>query len=177
MRSASAEFQLLVNGKERRVSTEADTPLLWVLRDQLGLRGTKYGCGRGLCGACTVQLEGAAVRSCQLPVAMVVGRAVTTIEGLQGKLADELRQAWIRHNVPQCGYCQAGQLMSAESLLSRNAGLTRTEIVAALHGNLCRCGTYPRIIAAVSEVAATSEAAAPTSGAGEKPDQSERPAR
>ncbi len=146
--------KLTVNGQVRTVDIESDTPLLWVLRDELDLKGTKFGCGAGLCGACTVHLDGQPVRSCSTPVELAEGRSVTTIEGLgsQDKL-HALQQAWIDHGVPQCGYCQSGQIMSAAHLLAQNASPSRDEIVASLSGNLCRCGTYSRIIAAVESVA------------------------
>lgn len=145
---------LTVNGEHRSLDIEEDTPLLWVLRDELGLKGTKFGCGVGLCGACTVHLDGQPVRSCSTPVSLAAGRKVTTIEGLGG--GDELhslQQAWIDHGVPQCGYCQSGQIMSAAHLLATHPFPNRNDIVAAMTGNLCRCGTYNRIIDAVESVA------------------------
>ncbi|KAA1173701.1 (2Fe-2S)-binding protein [Marinobacter salinexigens] len=144
---------LRVNGEDYTLEVEGDTPLLWVLRDEVGLKGTKFGCGAGLCGACTVHLNGAPVRSCSTPVDMAAGSEVTTIEGLgqPGKL-HELQQAWVDHGVPQCGYCQSGQIMSAAHLLQTNPAPTRDEIVAAMTGNICRCGTYSRIVAAVESV-------------------------
>ncbi|WP_296936573.1 (2Fe-2S)-binding protein [uncultured Marinobacter sp.] len=145
---------LTVNGDERSLDIEGDTPLLWVLRDELGLKGTKFGCGAGLCGACTVHLNGQPVRSCSTPVEMAVGGQVVTIEGLSdGDRLHALQEAWIEHGVPQCGYCQSGQIMSAAHLLANNPAPSREEIVAAMTGNLCRCGTYSRIIAAVESVA------------------------
>lgn len=144
---------LTVNGEHRSLDIEEDTPLLWVLRDELGLKGTKFGCGVGLCGACTVHLDGQPVRSCSTPVSLAAGRKVTTIEGLGG--GDELhnlQQAWIDHGVPQCGYCQSGQIMSAAHLLATHPSPNRNDIVAAMTGNLCRCGTYNRIIDAVESV-------------------------
>src|SRR6056297_861391 len=144
---------LTVNGDERSLNIEGDTPLLWVLRDELGLKGTKFGCGAGLCGACTVHLDGQPVRSCSTPVELAAGRAVTTIEGLgEPDHLHALQQAWIDHGVPQCGYCQSGQIMSAAHLLATNPSPDREQIVAAMTGNLCRCGTYSRIIAAVESV-------------------------
>ena len=146
-------MNLTVNGQQRSLDVESDTPLLWVLRDELKLKGTKFGCGAGLCGACTVHLNGQPVRSCSTPASMADGQAITTIEGLgeAGQLHD-LQQAWIDHGVPQCGYCQSGQIMSAAHLLANNPAPSRDDIVASLSGNLCRCGTYSRIIAAVESV-------------------------
>lgn len=145
---------LTVNGDERSLDIEGDTPLLWVLRDELELKGTKFGCGAGLCGACTVHLNGQPVRSCSTPVEMAAGGRVVTIEGLSdGDRLHALQEAWIEHGVPQCGYCQSGQIMSAAHLLANNPAPSRDEIVAAMTGNLCRCGTYSRIIAAVESVA------------------------
>ncbi len=145
--------RLTVNGKKRTVEIESDTPLLWVVRDELGLKGTKFGCGKGLCGACTVHLNGQPVRSCSTPVEMAEGGDVITIEGLttDGDL-HPLQQAWVEHGVPQCGYCQSGQIMSAAHLLQHNEFPSREDIVAAVSGNLCRCGTYSRIVAAVESV-------------------------
>lgn len=147
--------RLNVNGIKQTVDVESDTPLLWVVRDELGLKGTKFGCGMGLCGACTVHLNGQPVRSCSTPVQMADGGDVTTIEGL-GSDGDlhPLQQAWVDHGVPQCGYCQSGQIMSAAHLLQHNESPSRDEIVAAVSGNLCRCGTYSRIVAAVESVVA-----------------------
>jgi isoquinoline 1-oxidoreductase alpha subunit len=145
---------LTVDGDERSLDIEGDTPLLWVLRDELGLKGTKFGCGAGLCGACTVHLNGQPVRSCSTPVQMADGGQVVTIEGLSdGDRLHALQEAWIEHGVPQCGYCQSGQIMSAAHLLANNPAPSREDIVAAMTGNLCRCGTYSRIIAAVESVA------------------------
>ena len=125
------------------------TPLLWVVRDHVGLTGTKYGCGAGLCGACTVHLDGVAVRSCLTELSTVAGKRVTTIEGLSANSAHPLQKAWIAEQVPQCGYCQSGQIMKAAELLAKNPKPTRAEIIEHMDGNICRCGTYPRIIAAV----------------------------
>lgn len=147
-------YTLQVNGQARPVDVAADTPLLWALRDNLGLVGTKYGCGMGLCGSCTVHVNGVPMRSCQLPVSGAAGAAITTIEGLSPNGSHPLQQAWCDHDVPQCGYCQAGQLMSAAALLKTNSAPSDAEIDAALAGNICRCGTYVRIRAAVKDAAA-----------------------
>ncbi|GAB7522326.1 (2Fe-2S)-binding protein [Paraburkholderia sp. 2C] len=141
---------LNINGADVPVDAEADTPLLWVLRGELKLTGTKFGCGRGLCGACTIHLDGNAVRSCVLPLSAVgSGQRITTIEGLHGVEADALRAAWTEVDVVQCGYCQSGQLMSACSLLKYNRHPAVDDVNAAMSGNLCRCGTYPRIRRAI----------------------------
>jgi isoquinoline 1-oxidoreductase subunit alpha len=140
---------LLVNGTRRTVTVAPDTPLLWVLRDVIGLTGTKFGCGVGQCGACTVHLDGAPVRSCSVPLSAVAGRRVTTIEGLSPNRAHALQRAWIELDVPQCGYCQSGQLMTAAALLAHNPAPTDADIDAAMDGNICRCGTYQRIRAAI----------------------------
>lgn len=144
-----AIYTLKINGKSRQVDVDEDTPVLWVLRDSLGLVGTKYGCGIAQCGACTVHLDGAAVRSCSLPVSTVGDKAITTIEGLDEKAEHVLQQAWREHDVPQCGYCQAGQIMNAASLLSSNPKPSDEEIERAMNGNLCRCGTYLKIKEAI----------------------------
>lgn len=146
-----ASIQLRVNGKTLAADVDPTTPLLWVLRDTLGLVGTKFGCGMALCGACTVHVDGQPTRACSTPVSSVAGRAITTIEGLApapGKL-HVLQQAWIEHDVPQCGYCQAGQIMSAAALLASTPKPTDSEIDAAMAGNICRCGTYQRVRAAI----------------------------
>lgn len=145
---------LKVNGKPRPVDVDADTPLLWVLRDELGLKGSKFGCGAGLCGACTVHLDGRAVRSCITPISRVGAAAVTTIEGI-GDTATGARvqQAWLEEDVIQCGYCQAGQIMSASALLAENPKPDDAAIDAAMSGNLCRCGTYTRIRSAIHRAA------------------------
>ena len=146
---------LRVNGKDRTADVDPETPLLWVLRDSLGLAGTKYGCGMALCGACTVLANGAPIRACSTPVGNVAGQSITTIEGL-AKSPNELhplQQAWIEHDVPQCGYCQAGQLMSAAALLARTPKPTDADIDAAMAGNICRCGTYQRIRSAIHSAA------------------------
>jgi isoquinoline 1-oxidoreductase subunit alpha len=144
-----------VNGKTQRVDADPDTPLLWVIRESLGLTGTKYGCGMALCGACTVHLDGAPVRSCVTPVSAARGKRVTTIEGLaQGGRLHPVQDAWIEQDVPQCGYCQSGQVMSAAALLSKQKDPTDADIDAAMSGNICRCGTYQRIRAAIKLAAA-----------------------
>jgi len=151
-----------VNGKRVEVDVTAQMPLLWVLRDELGLTGTKYGCGRALCGACTVLIDGQAVRSCQRPIAACEGVDVVTIEGLGTADAPHIvQQAWIEHQVAQCGYCQSGQIMQAVWLLRRNTSPSDEDIDAAMSGNLCRCGTYPRIRAAVRYAAARMREAEP----------------
>jgi isoquinoline 1-oxidoreductase alpha subunit len=140
---------LKINGKTLTTDTETDTPLLWVLRGELRLTGTKFGCGKALCGACTVHLDGVAVRSCVTPVSAAAGHEVTTIEGLDDAVAQALRRAWTEIDVVQCGYCQSGQLMSAAALLKINPQPSDADIDAAMSGNICRCGTYPRIRAAI----------------------------
>ncbi|APW42058.1 (2Fe-2S)-binding protein [Rhodoferax saidenbachensis] len=149
----SVKFQ--VNGKAVTAQAEPDTPLLWVIRDELGMTGTKFGCGAALCGACTVHLNGTPVRSCQTPLSTVAGKKVATVEGLSRNNTHPLQVAWIKHDVPQCGYCQSGQLMSAAALLAGNKNPTDADIDAAMSGNLCRCGTYPRIKAAIKDAAST----------------------
>ena len=144
---------LNINGRSTQVDAEPDTPLLWVLRDVLDLTGTKYGCGIGACGACTVHLDGTAVRSCQTTLAMAAGKEVVTIEGLSRDGSHPVQQAWIAHQVPQCGYCQSGQIMSAAALLAANAHPSDAEIDAAMAGNICRCGTYNRIKSAIKDAA------------------------
>ncbi|MDH5323584.1 MAG: (2Fe-2S)-binding protein, partial [Gammaproteobacteria bacterium] len=136
-----------------KVEAEADTALLWALRDQLGLTGTKYGCGGGYCGACTVHLDGNAVRSCRTPLSVAAGKDITTIEGLSADRSHPLQTAWIAEQVPQCGYCQSGQIMQAATLLARNPDPTRDDIVRHMNGVICRCGTYTRIIAAIQRAA------------------------
>jgi len=142
-----------LNGQQQTLSIENDTPLLWVLRDVLGMNGTKFGCGIGLCGACTVHLDGEAVRSCSLPINAVANRSVTTIEGLSPGSDHPLQVAWIAENVPQCGYCQSGQIMSAAALLANNPAPSDADINTAMSGNLCRCGTYGRIRSAIKRAA------------------------
>ncbi len=146
-------LQLQVNGKTVNSYSDADTPLLWVLRDELGMTGTKFGCGSGLCGACTVHVNGDAVRSCQTQIGTVAGTNVSTIESLGVAGTHALQKAWVKHQVPQCGYCQSGQLMSAAALLSKNKNPSDADIDAAMAGNICRCGTYTRIRAAVKDAA------------------------
>ena len=148
-----AEITLRVNGGEKKVSVAPETPLLWVLRDTLDLPGTKFGCGAGLCGACTVHVEGSAVRSCSTPVSQVAGKSVTTIEGLGANGLHALQQAWIAEEVPQCGYCQTGQIMTAAALLARISNPSDEQITQAMTGNLCRCGTYERIRKAIHRAA------------------------
>ncbi len=149
-----ASFQFVVNGQKRSVDVNPDTPLLWVLRDTLGLTGTKFGCGRALCGACTVHLDGEAIRSCVTTLDLVAGKNVTTIEGLSTDRSHPLQRAWIAEDVPQCGYCQSGQIMSAAALLKQNPRPTDQDIDAAMTGILCRCGTYQRIRRAIHRAAA-----------------------
>jgi isoquinoline 1-oxidoreductase alpha subunit len=144
---------ITVNGKYRQVSVAPDTPLLWVLRETLGLTGTKFGCGMAFCGACTVHLEGKPVPSCSTPISSVAGKRVTTIEGLAGAIGRAVQRAWIAENVPQCGYCQSGQIMAAAALLATNSKPTVAEIDEAMTGILCRCGTYQRIRAAINRAA------------------------
>ncbi len=150
-----AIFNLNINGKKQQVEVDPATPMLWVLRDHLQLVGTKYGCGIAQCGACTIHLEGQAMRSCQLPVSAVGEQAITTIEGLSEKGDHPVQKAWLEHDVPQCGYCQAGQIMTAAALLNSNPDPSEEEIETAMNGNICRCGTYLRIKAAVKTAAAS----------------------
>ena len=142
-----------LNGEEMQVDASPDTPLLWVLRDHLGLTGSKFGCGVAQCGACTVHVDGVPQRSCVFPVSAVEGSEITTIEGLSGPVADAVRAAWQEIDVPQCGYCQSGQIMSAAALLAENKAPTDADIDGAMDGNLCRCGTYVRIRAAIKSAA------------------------
>jgi isoquinoline 1-oxidoreductase alpha subunit len=143
-----------INGKAVSANAEPDTPLLWVIRDELGMTGTKFGCGASFCGACTVHVNGKPVRSCQTKLSTVEGAKVSTIESLSKDNTHPLQVAWIKHDVPQCGYCQSGQLMSAAALLSTNKNPSDADIDAAMSGNICRCGTYPRIKAAIKDAAA-----------------------
>jgi isoquinoline 1-oxidoreductase subunit alpha len=147
------EITFRVNGSERKVNVSPEMPLLWVLRDTLALTGTKFGCGAGLCGACTVHVDGAAVRSCSTPVKMVEGKSVTTIEGLSANGAHPLQQAWIAEDVPQCGYCQPGQIMAAAAMLAKSPHPSEEEVERTMAGNLCRCGTYDRIRKAIQRAA------------------------
>jgi isoquinoline 1-oxidoreductase alpha subunit len=146
--------KLSVNGEERELEVAPDMPLLWALRDHLELTGTKFGCGMALCGACTVHLDGQATRSCMTPVSAAQGRKITTIEGLAGTAGKATQEAWVALDVPQCGYCQSGQIMSAAALLSANPAPSDAEIDAAMSGNVCRCATYVRIRAAIHQAAA-----------------------
>jgi isoquinoline 1-oxidoreductase subunit alpha len=148
-----ADISLRVNGSEQKVNVPPDTPLLWVLRDSLNLTGTKFGCGAGLCGACTVHADGNAIRSCSTPVSQVAGKNITTIEGVSANGLSELQKAWIAEDVPQCGYCQPGQIMSAAALLAKNAHPSEDDISTAMAGNICRCGTYDRIRKAIQRAA------------------------
>jgi isoquinoline 1-oxidoreductase alpha subunit len=154
--------QLVVNGEKIDVQADPDMPLLWFLRDELGLTGTKFGCGQALCGACTIHLNGTAVRACQTPIKDAAGGTVTTIEGLSPDGMHPVQVAWREQNVPQCGYCQAGQIMQAASLLKQTPNPTDQQINDAMFGNICRCGTYPRIRAAIKQAAAGTK----TSGKG-----------
>lgn len=148
-----ATYQIKINGKTHRVEADPDTPLLWVLRDNLKLVGTKYGCGVAQCGACTVHIDGHAVRSCSMPVGILEDKEVTTIEGLSKNGDHPVQKAWLEHDVPQCGYCQAGQIMSAAALLAQNPNPSDDEISRAMNGNICRCGTYVRINRAIKTAA------------------------
>jgi isoquinoline 1-oxidoreductase alpha subunit len=149
-----AVFNLTINGKQQQFDVDPDTPLLWVLRDHAKLIGTKYGCGIGQCGTCTIHIEGTPMRSCALPISAVRDKKVTTIEGLGGKSLHEVQKAWLEHDVAQCGYCQAGQIMSAAALLEQNPNPSDEDINSAMAGNICRCGTYTRIKAAIKTAAA-----------------------
>jgi isoquinoline 1-oxidoreductase subunit alpha len=155
---------LTINGQKVAVDAHDSTPLLWVIRDHLHMTGTKFGCGAGLCGACTVHLDGVAVRSCQTQVSHAVGKRVTTIEGLSQHGDHPVQKAWVAEQVPQCGYCQSGQIMQAASLLAHNPAPTREEIVEAMNGNLCRCMTYPRIVKAIERAANDLRAANESAG-------------
>ena len=149
-------FTIKVNGNTHNVDVDDDTPTLWVLRDVLGMTGTKFGCGMALCGACTIHVDGKVVRSCITPVSAVAGKRITTIEAIGATAAGKrIQQAWIDLEVPQCGYCQSGQIMSATALLQQNPNPSDEDIDAAMSGNLCRCGTYPRIRAAIKQAAST----------------------
>jgi len=146
-------IELMINNKKHKLDVSEEMPLLWALRDVVKLTGSKYGCGKGLCGACTVHLDGVATRSCVLPISAAVGKEITTIEGLSENADHPVQKAWMEINVPQCGYCQSGQIMSAASLLKTNKNPTDEDIDQAMSGNLCRCGTYPRIRSAIHQAA------------------------
>jgi len=151
-----ATINITVNGKKQVLDIDPTTPVLWVLRDHLDLVGTKFGCGMAMCGACTIHIDGVATRSCVLPVSEVADKSITTIEGLSEKGDHPVQKAWLEHDVPQCGYCQAGQVMNAASLLKDNPNPTDEEIETAMSGNICRCGTYVRIKAAIKTAANSS---------------------
>ncbi|MFS0737789.1 (2Fe-2S)-binding protein [Sphingomonas sp. 1P06PA] len=151
-------YSITVNGEAREVDVDDDTPLLWVIRDSLGLTGTKFGCGIAQCGACTVHLDGEPLRSCSLPVSLVGDRKITTIEAIDGPEAQAVKAAWVARDVPQCGYCQSGQVMSAVALLRQVKKPSDTDIDLAMNGNICRCATYVRIRAAIHDAAKTLEA-------------------
>ena len=146
-------YTLNINGKTQTVEADSDTPMLWVLRDTVGLVGTKYGCGIAQCGACTIHIDGEAMRSCSLPISAVGDKSITTIEGLSADATHPLQEAWRQHDVPQCGYCQAGQIMNAAALLKNNGSPSDEDIDNAMRGNICRCGTYNRIKAAIKTAA------------------------
>ena len=146
-------YNLNINGKMQKIEAEANMPLLWAIRDLVGLTGTKYGCGMAMCGACTVHFNGSPVRSCSTPVSAAANQKITTIEGLSDDNSHPVQKAWLEEQVPQCGYCQSGQIMSAVALLKRNPNPTDEEITAAMQGNICRCGTYPRIRKAIKTAA------------------------
>ena len=148
-----AIFNLSINGKQHQVDVDPSTPILWVLRDHLNLTGTKYGCGIAMCGACTIHVEGIAMRSCQLSIAQIGNQKITTIEGLSEDGNHPVQRAWLQHDVPQCGYCQSGQIMNAAALLKANPNPSDEEIEAGMNGNICRCGTYTRIKAAIKTAA------------------------
>jgi isoquinoline 1-oxidoreductase alpha subunit len=157
-----APISFQVNGKSASMDVNPETPLLWVLRDNLNLTGTKFGCGIGQCGACTVHLDGKAIRSCNTPVSSAIGKSVTTIEGIATGHSHPLQTAWIAEQVPQCGYCQSGQIMSAAALLAKKPNPTDAEIDSAMNGNICRCGTYQRVHRAIHRAAAQMAKGAPT---------------
>jgi len=152
------QLTLSINGKSETVDVEPETPLLWVLRDTIGLTGTKYGCGIARCGACTIHVDGLAMKACQLQASAAVGKKVTTIEGLSQNSSHPVQQAWVEIGVPQCGYCQGGQIMSAAALLNKRKNPTLAEIEAAMADNLCRCGTYQRIVKAIRRAAELAQA-------------------
>jgi isoquinoline 1-oxidoreductase alpha subunit len=159
---------LTINGRAHNVDATNDTPLLWVIREELQMTGTKFGCGAGLCGACTVHVDGVAARSCQTQIGEVAGKKITTIEGLSVNGDHPLQKAWIAEQTPQCGYCQSGQIMQAASLLSKNPSPSHEQIVEAMDGNLCRCMTYPRIVRAIQRAATDLRAANEAQHAGRK---------
>lgn len=148
------KIEFRVNGTEKKIEADGEMPLLWALRDVVGLTGTKFGCGKAFCGACTVHLDGQPIRSCQMPISAVAGKTVTTIEGLSPDGGHALQKAWVEMGVPQCGFCQAGQIMSAAALLKENKNPSDADIEQAMSGNICRCGTYTRIRDAIKKVAA-----------------------
>jgi aerobic-type carbon monoxide dehydrogenase small subunit (CoxS/CutS family) len=152
------QFNLTINGKSERVDVEPETPLLWVLRDTIGLTGTKYGCGIARCGACTIHVDGQPMKACQLPASAAVGKQITTIEGLSNDSSHPVQKAWVEIGVPQCGFCQSGQIMAAAALLARRKNPTDAEIEDAMADNLCRCGTYQRIMQAVHRAAEIAQA-------------------
>ena len=146
-------YTLDINGQSRTVEADEDTPMLWVIRDHVGLKGTKFGCGMAQCGACTIHIDGSPTRSCVTPVSAVQGKKITTIEGAKDSIAEAIRKAWVEFQVPQCGYCQSGQIMSAIALLETNSNPTDADIDSVMQGNLCRCGTYLRIRKAIHRAA------------------------
>ena len=148
-----SQFEIDINGSKKQVDVSPDTPVLWVLRDHLDLPGTKFGCGIGECGACTIHVDGVATRSCQMPISLVGNSELITIEGLSKKGDHPVQQAWLKHDVPQCGYCQAGQIMNAAALLDKTSNPSDDVIDASMQGNICRCGTYIRIKAAIKDAA------------------------
>jgi isoquinoline 1-oxidoreductase subunit alpha len=150
-------IKLTLNGQAKEIDVADDTPLLWVLRDTLGLTGTKFGCGAALCGACTVHMDGQSMRSCVTPISAVAGKAITSIEGLSSDRSHPVQRAWIEFEVPQCGYCQSGQIMAAAALLANNPNPSDADIDTAMAGNICRCGTYPRIRKAIHRAAELSK--------------------
>lgn len=165
-----AKYTLTINGKKTSIDAEPDTPMLWVIRDEVGLKGTKFGCGMGLCGACTIHLDGQPVRSCQTPISSVKATSkITTIEGISSNIDHVVQKAWIEEQVPQCGYCQSGQIMSAVALLKSNPNPTDADIDTYMAGNICRCGTYNRIRKAIHSAAANLKTEAGTTKKPVKP--------